>query len=244
MEAGRIGHAVAATAAIAIAAVGSGSVAHGQQSPSRFLEIPHLTCPVVIDGRLDEDCYQRAARVPALVVASHATTDQAPPTEAMAFWNEEHLVFAFDAVDRRVQASRPGTRESDVDRQDRVEVFLWSGRAGDSYACIEIGAMGAVHDYLARFYRHFDSTWSPGKWTHAVSSTPRGYRVELALPAESLLKLGLPLARGTRWRLGLFRADFTPGEHDGAPTWMTWVDAGTPEADFHVAESFGELVLR
>lgn len=243
MDAGRIALAIAATAAIAIAIVGSGSVAHGQ-SPSPVLEIPHLDCPVVIDGRLDENCYQQAARVPAFVVASHATTHHAPATEAMVFWNEEHLVFAFDAVDRRVRASRPGKRESDVDRQDRVEVFLWSGRAEDAYGCIEIGAMGAVHDYLARFYRRFDSTWSPGKWSHAVSWTPRGYRVELELPAETTLKLGLGLAPGARWRLGLFRADFTPGGHYGAPTWVTWVDARTPEADFHVAESFGEMVLR
>jgi hypothetical protein len=81
-------------------------------------------------------------------------------------------------------------------------------------------------------------------WSHAVGSTPHGYRVELALPATSLQKLGLSLASGTRWRLGLFRANFPSGGLSVAPTWVTWVDAGTPEADFHVAGAFGEVVLR
>ena len=220
----------------------NGSVLRGQSSRPP-LEIPHVECPVVIDGHLDEPCYQQASRVSDFVVASKPL-QHAPPTDVLIFWNAERLVFAFDVVDREVRAAPPSPRESDVDLQDRVEVFLWSGRDRDAYACIEIGAKGAVHDYLGRFYRRFESSWSPRVWSHAVSWSPRGYRVELALPAAELQQLGLTLAAGTRWRLGLFRADFSSAGGNVLPAWVTWVDAGTPEADFHVAEAFGEMVLR
>ena len=221
-----------------------GAVACGvAQSPHPLLDIPHVQCPVVIDGRLDEPCYQQAVHAPAFVVASRPA-EHAPPTDALLFWNADHLVLAFDVVDRTIRAEAPGADERAVDNQDRVEVFLWSGRTEDAYACIEISAKGAVHDYLARFYRRFDSTWSPSAWTHAVSATPLGYRVELELAASTLEKLGLTLTAGARWRLGLFRADFSSSGPSVAPTWVTWVDAGTPQADFHVAEAFGEMRLR
>ena len=214
-----------------------------RQSQPASIDVPHLPCSIDIDGRLDEPCYQRAAHVTHFVVASRPE-DVAPHTQAWILWNADGIVFAFDAEDRDIRAKPPASNESDVDEQDRVELFLWSGRRDESYACVEIGARGAVHDYLARFYRQFDSSWSPAGWGHAGTETPAGYRVEALLSAAALEKLGVVLNVGTRWRLGLFRADFSAASPARPPTWVTWVDAGTPQADFHVAEAFGEMVLR
>jgi hypothetical protein len=54
--------------------------------------------------------------------------------------------------------------------------------------------------------------------------------------------MGFHLRARERWRAGLFRADFAPGKPD-APDWITWIDARTPQPDFHVAGAFGTLVL-
>jgi len=205
------------------------------------LEIPRCTDSVVVDGILDEPCHRQAPTLERFVVAREPGR-AAPATKAWLSWSEERLVLAFECEDADLVAAPESGREHDVDGQDRVELFLWSGRADDSYACIEVGARGAVHDYRARFYRRFDDAWKPAGFDHAVTITATGYRVEASLSRAALAELGFDLAPGATFRAGLFRADFRSGAPD-SPTWITWIDAGLPQPDFHVAESFGEVVL-
>jgi hypothetical protein len=204
------------------------------------LRMPQSQQPVVVDGHLDESCYRAAPLLNRLVVAG-APAQAAPSTRVWAFWNPERLVFAFDVTDSDLVAQPPSSREHDVDAQDRVEIFLWSGRSSDRYYCLEVGARGAVHDYAARFYRRFDDAWSPSRWRQAVAPTPQGYQVEVEFSREALEAMGFPLAPGQRFRLGLFRADFRSGASE--PAWLCWVDAHTPQPDFHVAGAFGEVIL-
>ena len=192
--------------------------------------------------QLRKSGYRRAPLVNQFVVAGHPGRRPAA-TSAWLFWSEERLVFAFECDDPTLVASRPTLREADVDPQDRVELFLWSGREADAYYCLEIAAAGAVHDYAARFYRRFDDTWSPHGWQYAVKPRPGGYRVEAALSRAALEAMGFPVRAGGRIRAGLFRADFAPDRPD-APDWITWVDARTPHPDFHVAAAFGTLVFQ
>jgi hypothetical protein len=206
------------------------------------LQVPALDNPVTVDGELDEPCYRRAPLVTSFVIAGNPGRRPAA-TSAWMFWDRDRLIFAFDCEDPTLVASPPTANERDVDPQDRVELFLWSGRKADSYYCIEIAARGAVHDYTARFYRRFDDTWSPRGWQCAVKPRPGGYRVEAALSRAALEEMGLRLRAEARWRIGLFRADYTPDRPD-APDWITWVDARTLQPDFHVAGAFGDLVLQ
>jgi len=214
----------------------------GASFASPLLKIPEFRGDLKVDGRLDEVCYRTRPLVKGFVVAG-APNRKAPRTRAWLFWSPERLVFAFDCEDDDIVAAAESRNEMDVDNQDRVELFLWSGREADAYACIEIGARGAVHDYRARFYRQFDSAWSSAGWRYAVSTTAKGYRVEGEISREAMGKLGFHLSPGTRLRAGLFRADFASHKPGLEPTWITWVDARGPKPDFHVAQSFGEVVL-
>ena len=168
------------------------------------------------------------------------TTPQA--TRAWLAWSADALCFAFDVRDAALVTKPASANERDVDPQDRVEIFLWSGRERDGYHCIEVSASGAVHDYAARFYRRFNDAWSPVGLRTAVRRTPRGYAVEGVIPRAAMEAMGFHLRPGETLRCGLFRADFRPGAPD-APAWITWVDARTPEPDFHVAAAFGEIIL-
>lgn len=194
-----------------------------------------------MDGRLDEGCYRAHLPLSAFAVAGDPTA-RSQATRAWLCWSPEGLFFAFDVTDSNVVALPPSPREHDVDSQDRVEVFLWSGRSSDTYYCIEVGARGAVHDYAARFYRQFNDAWSPQGLKTTVMLTASGYCVEGEIPRAAVQAMGLRLQEGERLKAGLFRADFQPGAPD-APTWICWVDAHGPEPDFHVAGSFGTVVL-
>ena len=225
-----------------LGAIGLALVSAGGDPVDRRLEVPRLGGEVVVDGKLDEACYQTQPLVKQFVIAGRP--GQRPQkTRAWLFWQPEQLVFAFDCEDVEIIAAPPSAREHDVDDQDRVELFFWSGREADAYGCLEIGALGAVHDYRARFYRRFEDAWSPAGWQHAVTRTARGYQVEATVPRAALAEFGLRLEAGARWRAGLFRADFSSKNPYGNPTWITWVDAKGPEPDFHVTGSFGEIML-
>ena len=210
---------------------------------AQLLAVPEWSGALKVDGNLDELCYRSALPLTNFVVAGQPGK-QPPRTRAWLFWNVERLLFAFECEDDKIIAAPPSKDERDVDGQDRVEIFFWSGRTADSYACFEIGARGAVHDYQARFYRKFDSAWKPEGWTYATSLTAKGYRVEGEISRRAMKQLGFDLKPGARIRAGLFRADFSSIRADEEPLWITWVDAAGPKPDFHVAESFREIVLQ
>ena len=116
----------------------------GEKSPARaVLRVPARGCQVTVDGVLDEPCCRRAALVTDFVIAGEARR-RAAATAAWSFWTDDRLVFAFDCDDPTPVAVLRSDEERDVDRQDRVELFLWSGRETDGYFCLEIAAGGAV----------------------------------------------------------------------------------------------------
>lgn len=200
------------------------------------LSVPHVTEDIIIDGVLNETCYGQWQPLTAFTNVSNRMSP-VPATRFWAFWSKDHFILAFECCDPLIAATPPAGREHDVDVQDRVEWFLWSGRAADPYYCFEIAPLGAVHDYKARFYRMFDSAWTPQGFTCKTRLTKTGYCVEASVSREGLAELGFTLEQGQTWRSGLFRADFD--RLGGTPTWITWRDAQTKKPDFHVANAFG-----
>ena len=79
----------------------------------------------------------------------------------------------------------------------------------------------------------------------AAVITLEGYSVEGKIPLSSLRSLGLLEDSGKRvLNTAIFRAEFnqkpdsTIEEH-----WLSWIDPGVSEPDFHVPASFGKLYL-
>lgn len=198
-------------------------------------EIPYGAASITVDGLLTEACYSEHPAVTQFTQAGKPN-ESVPQTEAWLFWNEGGLSFAFRVVDSNLAAQISGDDEHDVDHQDRVEVFLWSGNSNDPYHCIEVAAKGAVHDYQARFYRKFDDDWQAPGCKTSVTGNESGYIVEGHLSAEGLAQMKYPLATGKTWSIGLFRADFD--RYGGTPTWINWKDSGSQDPDFHLATAF------
>lgn len=211
-----------------------------QGGTDRVFRVPCLASSIEVDGKLDDDCYRQHAPLTSFVVAAD-NARKAPSTKAWLFWNEQCLVCAFECRDSTPAWAAPAANERDVDGQDRAEVFLWTGDSKGPYFCIEAAPGGAVHDYQARFYRKFDDTWAPaGGWAHKALLTPDGYTVEMVIPKSAIEAMGLKLAPGARFKIGLFRADYD--KLNGQPTWIAWIDHGR-EPDFHRADSFGTALL-
>jgi hypothetical protein len=203
--------------------------------------VPALSGDVLLDGRLTEPCYKSPPLVANFVVPGNPAL-RPQPTRAWLFWQPDRFIFAFDVEDAAIVSSPPSTNKHDLDTQDRVELYLWSGSPRDAYYCVEIAAGGALHDYKARFYRQFDDSWNLPGFKYAVAPTPRGYSVEAAIPRAAMEQMGFHLRAGETMRAGLFRADYSPAA-PGQPTWICWVDGKTPQPDFHVAASFGKIIL-
>lgn len=216
------------------------SVGSRQGDEGGEIVVPFTSAQFHVDGKLNEPCYRTAPPVDRFVTVGQPGK-QAPATKAWLFWQRERLIFAFECADANIVAAKPSSNKHDVDGQDRIEVFLWSGRAEDPYYCAEIAAQGALHDYAARFYRRFDDAWSMPGLEYTSLRTPKGYCVEGTISRAGLEKMGFRLEGGARWRIGLFRAEFASPH--GQPDWITWVDAKGPKPDFHVAESFGQCLL-
>ncbi|HRZ99331.1 MAG TPA: carbohydrate-binding family 9-like protein [Candidatus Paceibacterota bacterium] len=214
---------------------------HVKNDRSAVWLIPPLTEPVRVDGRLGESCYERLVPVTDFKVASRPGA-KAPVTKAWLQWDERGLWFAFAAHDLTLVAAPPTRDEHAVDVQDRVELFLWP-EGSRNYFCLEIAPDGAVHDYAAKVYRQFDDSWTPTGAVFAANRTADGYGVEGFIPIAALADLGLrPWRAGTRFHLGLYRADFRPGALDD-PLWLTWVEPNLPQPDFHVRAAFAPVAL-
>ena len=206
------------------------------------LKIPRLQTEVKIDGNLDESCYTKHKPFVDFRIAADPK-NRPPLTRAWVFWRQDKIVFAYDCVDKLVVAEPKSDDEMDVAGQDRVEFFLWNGRAKDAYLGLELAPRGAALDYRARFYRRFETEWDAKGLKWAAVITPNGYRVEAELPAETVRPFGIELASGSTFRAGLFRGNYQTRKKGEAPMWITWVESGTPEPDFHVASAFGRFVL-
>lgn len=217
---------------------------------------------LVIDGRVDEAEWALAHVEQRFVFPWNQAV--APWTEFRAFYDEAFLYFAFRVHDEDVVLLDQLRDKQDVVLEDRVELFFSCDDRMSDYWAIEVDPLGRTYDYRGAFYRQCDPAWSwPGLETKG-RLRERGYDVEGRIPLASFAALiGKPLQSGAKIRCGLYRAEFshdrsgrpvapqasihTQGRRTEGPPpledWISWIDPGTPQPDFHVPSSLGWLEL-
>lgn len=199
--------------------------------------------PIQVDGQLLEPAWNTAERKTDFVYPW--SRREAPATEFRALVDRERLYFAFQVSDKDVVAAKEFPGESTVNGEDRVEVFFARDKELERYFCIEIDALGRVHDYAASHYRKFDSGWNCPGLRAAGRLISDGYIVEASIPLKTLSDLmGRPVAPGSVMRVGLFRAEFRPGALGEADdSWLSWIKPKTNKPDFHVPSAFADWRL-
>lgn len=181
----------------------------------------------------------------------HALTDFSSPwcagisplTSFRAYHNREFLFFRFEALGDHPKVYVKNNHKMEVLPSERVEIFLRQDSKMKVYYCLEMDALGRVLDYKASFYRKFDYAW---KWPDPLFISAEikedRYLLQGRLRIPKLIELGL--LKNNKLEVGLFRAYCTALDGEKATLeWISWVNPGTEEPDFHVPEAFGLLVL-
>lgn len=183
----------------------------------------------------------------ALSAFSYPWEAQTPPrTIFKALHGDQWIYFLFDAYDSNIHVEVGSNAKQDVIDSSRVEIFFSINENLTPYYCLELDAAGRILDYQGRFHRQFDFGWSWPKDELVVRASRRqhGYTVEAAVSRKSLSALGLLPEGGNTLHAGLYRAQSTqtiaPREH---MRWISWVRPESATPDFHIASSFGRLLL-
>jgi uncharacterized membrane-anchored protein len=232
----------------------------------RVQYVPNAT--VKLDGSLSEPAWQRANVERDFVFPWKKA--EVPPTEFMAFYDDQFFYFAFRAVDADIVTLDKLRDKRDVVFEDRVEIFVSRDNEMKDYYCLEMDPRGRTFDYQMAYYRKMDEKWRCEGLETVGVKTDNGYIVEGRMPLTTLAKMGnrelrSPAERhpleGAKLLCGLYRAEFShdPNGKPAAPEkslhhgdrsapgippieeWISWIDPKTPEPDFHVPSSLGHL---
>jgi hypothetical protein len=224
----------------------------------RFLASPQIQ----IDGRADEPAWAKANVEKDFKFPWKR--EKAPATEFRALCDASFFYFTFTAHDEDIVVLDKFRDEEDGVFEDRVEMYFARDDRMKQYYCFEIDSRGRPYDYRGAFYRRLDPKWNWKGLESKASSIEKGYVVEGRVPLSSFEEMGFPrLAPGVKIRCGLYRAEFSHDRSgrpvvqqetihnrgrklDGPPPleeWMSWIDPGTKEPDFHVPSSLGWLEI-
>ncbi len=224
--------------------------------PVRYL----AQAKIFVDGRADEPDWALAHVENRFVFPWKQAA--APLTEFRALYDDVFLYFTFRVHDEDVVVLDTLRDKQDVVLEDRVEMFFSRDDRMSEYWAIEVDPLGRTYDYRGTYYRQFDPAWVwPGLETKGTL-WEHGYEVEGRIPLASFESLGYPRLRsGVKIRCGLYRAEFSH-DRSGGPVvqqdsvhaqgrrmegpppieeWISWIDPGTPQPDFHVPSSLGWL---
>jgi len=207
---------------------GADRIAHNSQS----VTIARSERPPVIDGDLSDACWAAAEPLTDFTRqkdGEHALVD----TEVRLCFDEAHLYVAFRCDEPAVDELKANHMEHDSDiwRDDDVEVFLCPNDDHHTYYQLMINSRGALAD--GRFdggIRQGTREWeSDAEIGSAVGDD--FYAVEVAIPFEAL---GLPGAmEGARWAGNFCRTRYAGGEEI-----TCWSYPG-----FHQMEGFAGIVF-
>lgn len=149
-------------------------------------------------------------------------------TQFRCFSDQDYFYFLYTVVDSTITLCEPFTVETDVNPEDRIEIFFCADSAmTDTYYCAEIDPLGRVMDYSCRYYREIDYEWNFRTLETVGKLTPNGYFVGGKVAKKEIMDLGMnPQAL---W-LGVFRDDFGSFEE---PIWYSVIPTDDVNPDFH-----------
>ncbi len=166
------------------------------------LRVPRISAPPVLDGRLDDACWDRAAVFDFRPVSGKKETIS--PTQCRVAYDAKHLYLGIHAQ-RAVPLSEAVRVEHDRNvwsaSDDLIEVFLQGEKS--AYAQLVFDCAGNQWDAEFGLGQHL--AWDP-KWQVAVHREKNVWTAEAAIPFTSLGPvIEAPVRSGTVWRANFFR---------------------------------------
>ena len=149
------------------------------------------------------------------------------------FATDSLFFFRFDVKENSLTLKEGFSQESDVEPEDRVEVFFAPAGELGTYVGAEIDPMGRVLDYQCTYYRKFDYSWNFSTLACSHEIRVGGYSVAGSVAKAELIGHGVDIDNG--FLMGVFRADFRP---DGTVNWYSMKLTDDKHADFHQPNVF------
>lgn len=164
--------------------------------------------------------------------------------EFRALWNTENLYFNFRVFDTDIYIDEKDNSIDSIGNSDRVELFFRANDSLNPYYCLEIDTSARLMDFEAKPNKDFDFSWKWPKEDLSITASKDAvsFTIEGRISIESLNKLNL--IQNNRIETGIFRAKFSKDENQNyEPIWISWVNPNTETPNFHIASSFGKLIL-
>ena len=217
------------------------------------LKVPRFDHPPVMDGKLDDPIWAKAAMTGAFVQPGDGSA--APGHEVAAFarfgWDEQHLYIGAVVHDR--SPFSPFTRDEvdphDWEKSSAVEVMLQPGDPGDNrdYYEMQFDVHGAIFDThwddynipitnqsAEKIFGHQE--WSCKAERAVYIADDRFYSMEISIPWTALLpaRTPIPPQPGAVWRIDLYSFK------DGQRLALAWSPI-RGQGNFHRSARFGRI---
>jgi hypothetical protein len=197
---------------------------------------------LTINGRSDAVLWNNAEKLTSFL--SPWSDEDIAPICFKALYDDENLYFSFLVSDPNIYTDVSGNSVENIGNSDRVELFFRVNDQLNPYYCLEMDTSVRIMDFEAKPNKDFNFDWNWPEEDIDVQSniTDTSFVVEGAISLKSLRSMNL--IKDNKMETGIFRAKYSKNtEKDYEPTWITWVDPKTKDPNFHIASSFGLLVL-
>jgi hypothetical protein len=194
----------------------------------RLYEATRAEKAPVIDGKLDDACWQKATATNTFSVLKGPEACQQTCFYVTYDAAQVYLgVVCYEKDPGHLQAAVQSDDQSTVMGDDAVELFLQPDLDAPEYYQFAANSLGTRYDGQA-----FDSTWN-GEWQARASVGKEAWYLECAISFASFERFAVP---GAVWGLQVARHRNAGGDTE----WSSW--PASP-AGFHQPARFGRLVF-
>jgi len=216
-------------------------------APGQSYEVHRAAAKIVVDGKLDDAAWKRAATTELQFPWDQPGAKQ--KTVVRLLWDDDYLYAAFDCDDADVVAHFD-KRDDPTYRDDAVELFLNPNPKQTFYYGLEMNARGTLYDYFYAWpqllLKRIDfsgvqlSTNIRGT-LNQTSDEDKGWSLELAIPWRNFEELTrtLPPSRGSEWTANLNRWDGVEPKR----RLSVWADTKLERPSPHQPARFGKLLF-
>ncbi len=214
-----------------------GSTARSIGSPRTLLSIGPTSTPPVLDGVLDDTCWQRTATVSGFLALSGEWAKQ--QTTVLLAYDKEFLYVACRLNEPLLENLVVHTEQNDQEvlfNDDRMEIFLDTNHDGVSYYHLLVNSKGAHYDEHCRIEEgqiSRDVKWNPD--LEVKTRADEGFWAIETRIAFAALGDAVP-EKGHRWGVNFFRERRTVDLTEGSNLAMTGDGVNRPQ-------EFGDLIF-
>ena len=198
---------------------------------------------LIITGKRDHQLWDKAMTLTDFC----SPWDSKKPSQITfkALWDYEKLFFSFTVLDSSIHIEKKDDSIDSINNSDRVELFFRPDNSMNPYYCLEMDTEARLMDFIAYPNKNLDFSWNWPKNDIILKSSVQedSFTVEGSISIRSLTDFNL--IKNNKIETGIFRAKYAANNKgDFEPTWITWINPNTETPNFHIASSFGILILK